>query len=112
MKKLGVDMEKETLEALKKTGQALYDLVEAWGKLVEAYKNPFVETALNIDYPFSESFDELYFKVLNWNFSAGEEIDVVLGVEEISEHLDRLWMSDECKAEITRRLKEEFETGF
>ena len=105
-------MEKETYEALKKAGKSLNDLVEAWEKLVEAYNNPLVDKILNIDYPFSESFDELYFRVLNWNFSAGEEIDVVLGVEEISAHLDHLWMSDECKAEVTQRLKEKFETGF
>lgn len=105
-------MEKETYEALKEAGRALNDLVEAWGNLVEAYKNPLVDKILNIDYPFGESFDELHSRVLNWNFSAGEEIDVVLGVEEISAHLDRLWMSDECKAEVMKRLKEKFETGF
>ena len=105
-------MELETVEALKKAGQSLNDLVEAWGKLVEAYKNPLVDKILNIDYPFGESFDELHFRVLNWNFSAGEEIDVVLGVEEISAHLNRLWMSDECKAEVVKRLEEKFETGF
>ena len=105
-------MEKETFEALKKAGKSLNDLVEAWGNLVEAYKNPLVDKILNTDYPFNESFDELYFRVLNWNFSAGEEIDVVLGVEEIGAHLDRLWMSDECKAEVTKRLNEKFETGF
>lgn len=105
-------MEKETFEALKKAGQSLNDLVEAWENLVEAYKNPLVDKVLNTDYPFSESFDELYFRVLNWNFSAGEEIDVVLGVEAISEHLDRLCMSDECKAEVAKRLKKKFETGF
>ena len=48
-------MEVETVEALKKAGQSLNDLVEAWGKLVEAYKNPLVDKILNIDYPFSES---------------------------------------------------------
>ena len=105
-------MEKETIEALKKVGQSLNDLVEAWGNLVEAYKNPLINKILNIDYPFSESFDELHFRVLNWNFSAGEEIDVVLGVEEINTHLDCLGMSDECKAEVAKRLKEKLETGF
>ena len=105
-------MEKETFEALKKAGKALNDLVEAWENLVGAYKNPLVDKILNTDYPFSESFDELYFRVLNWNFSAGEEIDVVLGVEEIGAHLDCLWMSDGCKAEVTKRLKDKFETGF
>ena len=105
-------MEVETVEALKKAGQSLNDLVEAWKKLIEAYENPLVDKILNTDYPFSESFDELYFRVLNWNFSAGEEIDVVLGVEEIGAHLNRLWMSDECKAEVAKRLKDKFETGF
>ena len=105
-------MEVETVEALKKAGQSLNDLVEAWKKLIEAYENPLVDKILNTDYPFNESFDELYFRVLNWNFSAGKEIDVVLGVEEIGAHLDRLWMSDECKAEVTKRLNEKFETGF
>ena len=105
-------MEKETIETLKQAGQSLNDLVKAWGNLVEAYKNPLVNKILNTDYPFSESFDELHFRVLNWNFSAGQEIDVILGVEEISAHLERLWMSDECKAEVAKRLKEHFETGF
>ena len=105
-------MEKETFEALKKAGKSLNDLVEAWGNLIEAYKDPLVDKILNADYPFSESFDELRFRVMNWNFSAGEEIDVILGVEEIGAHLDRLWMSDECKAEVIKRLNEKFETGF
>ena len=53
-------MEKETFEALKKAGQSLNNLVEAWGNLVEAYKNPLVDKILNTNYPFNESFDELY----------------------------------------------------
>ena len=105
-------MEKETFEALKKAGKSLSDLVEAWGNLIKAYENPVIGEILNIDYPFKESFDELYFRVLNWNFSAGEEIDVVLGVEEISKHIESMDLSDECNEEIVKRLQEKFETGF
>lgn len=105
-------MEKETIEALKEAGRSLNDLVQAWGNLVKAYENPVIGEILNIDYPFSESFDELYFRVLNWNFSAGEEIDIVLGVEGISKHIENMGLSDECNEEIVKRLQAKFETGF
>ena len=105
-------MEKETIEALKKASKAFNDFVEVWGNLIKAYENPVIGEILNIDYPFKESFDELYFRVLNWNFSAGEEIDIVLGFEEISKHIENMGLSDECNEEIVKRLQEKFETGF
>lgn len=105
-------MEKETIEALKKASKTLNDFVEVWGNLVKAYENPVISEILNIDYPFRESLDELYFRVLNWNFSAGEEIDIVLGVEEISKHIESMGLSDECNEEVIKWLQAKFETGF
>ena len=105
-------MGNETLKDMRKASKALTALVEAWSELSSAMENPIVSDIMEKDYPFKESFDEIYFDIANWNMTVGTEIDIRVGVEEVARQIKSMGLSDNDNAEIVNRLKVRFETGF
>ena len=101
-----------TLKDMKKASKALEALVEAWSELSSAMENPIISDIMARDYPFKESFDDIYFDVANWNMTVGTEIDIRIGVEEVVRQIRSMGLSDNDNAEIVNRLKVRFETGF
>ena len=106
-------MEKETLEQLKNASKALNDLTEAFHRLVNAYEDVTVgEILKHNSYPFEKDIYMMFDRVESWNFNAGEEMDIIIGVEEIKQKIYDYGLPDSSNEEIARQIAQHFESGF
>ncbi len=66
------------VKALDNLEQGFHELNAAWGELTEYDDEGPVREALDTDYPFAESFDELTLRVATWRKNVLERLKPIM----------------------------------
>ena len=104
-------MKKETLEALKIANEAIIEATKKKKKLMNAAADETVNKILTdkgLAYPFGKSLDDIYDSMTDWNFLAGEELEITIAVTEISEKIDRIGLTETGTVQIIKKLNEKY----
>lgn len=97
----------------KKAYKALADLSKAVSEILEAWDNDedfsFIMNECNNAYPFEDSFEEVYFKIVNWTNVIRTKINVMESWEGIYDKLMDSADDNKTRMKILEMVKKQLE---